>query len=147
MPSDLGAKSKEMEPTAWPDEAYSWIELAIEVQSSALRAEVGQGLAARLPFPAILELCRPCRGAHWAPVWVKSGPTLAKGSTKTTASGEKGHLAKTILCIRFSYCLGGPWQALGSSGVPVEASQEALDPLAPLKGHKGSIGIYENNRE
>ena len=63
------------------------------------------------------------------------------------ASGEKGHLAKTLLFSRFSYCLGGPWQALGSSGVPVEASQEAEDPLVPVWGHKGSIGIYENGRE
>ena len=81
------------------------------------------------------------------PVWVKSGPSLAKGSTETVASGEKGHLDKTMLFIKFSYCLGGLWQALGSSGVPVEASQEAMDPLVPAKGHKGSIGIYENGRK
>ena len=42
----LVAKSKEMEPTAWPDGAYSWIKLTMEVHSSALRAEVGPGLAA-----------------------------------------------------------------------------------------------------
>ena len=70
------------------------------------------------------------------PFWSSAGP--AEGPTgrqfgskvvevglkdRSTASGENGHLAKTMLFIRFSYCLGGPWQALGSSGVPVEASQ------------------------
>ena len=43
--------------------------------------------------------------------------------------------------------MGGPWQALGSSGVPVEASKEAMDPLVPVKGHKGSIDIYEDGRK
>ena len=52
-----------------------------------------------------------------------------------------------MLFTRFSYCLGGPWQALGSLGVPVEGSQEAMDPLVPVKGHKGSIGIYGNGRK
>ena len=100
-----------------------------------------------MAFASILALGRPCQGPPWAPVWVKSGPSLAKGSTKTTAFGEKGNLAKTMLFTRFSYCLGGPWQALGSSGVPVEASQEAEDPLVPVWGHKGSIGIYGNGRK
>ena len=72
---------------------------------------------------------------------------MAKGSTKTTTSGEEGHLAQTMLFTRFSYCLGGPWQALGSSGVPVEASQEAEDPLVPTSGHKGLIGTYGNGRK
>ena len=100
-----------------------------------------------MAFASILALGRPCQGAPWAPVWVKSGPSLAKESTKTTAFGEKGHLAKTMLFTRFSYCLGGPWQALDSSGVPVEVSQEAKDPLVPAWGHKGSIGIYGNGRK
>ena len=52
-----------------------------------------------------------------------------------------------MLFIRFSNCLGGPWQALGSSGVPVEVSQEAMYPHVPVKGHKGSIGIYGNGRK
>ena len=97
--------------------------------------------------PPFWRSAGPAKDSPWAPVWVKSGSSLAKGSTKTAASGEKGHLAKTMLFIRFSYCLGGPWQALGSSGVPVEGSQEAMDPLVPVKGHKGSIGIYGNGRE
>ena len=147
MPSDLVAKSKEMEPAAWPDGAYSWIKLAMEVYSRALCAEVGQGLASCVAFASILEVRRPCQGGHLAPVWVKSGPSLAKGSTKTVASGEKKHLAKTMLFTIFSYCLGGPWQALGVSGVPMEASREAMDPLVPAKRHKGSIGIYGNGRK
>ena len=52
-----------------------------------------------------------------------------------------------MLFTRFSYCLGGPWQALDSSGVPEEAPQEAMDPIVPVKGHKGSIGIYGNGRK
>ena len=131
MPSDL-TKSKETEPTAGPGVAYSQIRLSMEFHSRALCAEVEQGLAPWVAFASILALGRPCQGPPWAPVWVKSGPSLAKGSTKTTAFGEKGNLAKTILFIRFSYCLGGPWQALGSSGVPVEVPQEAKDPLLPV---------------
>ena len=52
-----------------------------------------------------------------------------------------------MLFIRFSCCLGGPWQALGSSRVPVEVFREAEDPLVPAYGHKGSIGIYGNGRK
>ena len=100
-------------------------------------AEVGQSLAPSVVFASILELCQPCQGAHWAPVWVETGPSLAKGSTKTTAFGEKGHLVKTMLFSRFSYCLGGPWQASGSLEVPVEAVQEAKDHLVAVKEHKG----------
>ena len=100
-----------------------------------------------MAFASILALGRPCQGPPWAPVWVKSGPSLAKGSTKTIAFGEKGNLAKTMLFTRFSYCLGGPWQALGSSREPVEASQEAQDDLVPAYGHKGSVGIYGNGRK
>ena len=91
-----------------------------------------------------------CQGAHWAPVWVKSGPSLVKGSTKTTASEEKGHLVKTMLFIRFSFCLGGLWQALGSSGMPVEASQEAMEFLCQQRGGRvplGSMGTVANERE
>ena len=42
----FGHKTKEMEPAAGPGGTYSWIKLTMEVHSSALRAEVGQGLAA-----------------------------------------------------------------------------------------------------
>ena len=52
-----------------------------------------------------------------------------------------------MLFIRFSYCLGGPWQALGSSRGPVEALREAQDDLVPAYGHKGSVGIYGNGRK
>ena len=103
----------------------------MEVHSRALCAEVGQGLAPLLAFASILALGRPCQGGPWAPDWVKSGPSLAKGSTKTTAFGEKGHLAKTMLFTRFSYCLGGPWQTLGSSRMPVEVLRKAKDALGP----------------
>ena len=100
-----------------------------------------------MAFASILALGWPCQGPRWAPVWVKSGPSLAKGSTKTTAFGEKGNLAKTMLFTRFSYCLGGPWQAFNSSRGPVEALQEAEDALVPAYGHKGSLGIYGNGRK
>ena len=100
-----------------------------------------------MAFASILALGRPCQGHPWAPVCVKSGPSLAKGSTKTTAPGEKGHLAKTMLFTRFSYCLGGPWQALGSSRGPVEALQQARDDPVPAYGHKDSVGIYGNGRK
>ena len=52
-----------------------------------------------------------------------------------------------MLFIRFSYCLGGPWKALGSSRGPVEVSQEAQDDLVPAYGHKVSVGIYGNGRK
>ena len=100
-----------------------------------------------MAFASILALGRPCQGPPWAPVWVKSGPSLAKGSTKTPAFGEKGNLAKTMLFTMFSYCLGGPWQALGSSRELVEALQEAQDDLVPAYGHKDSVGIYGNGRK
>ena len=97
-----------------------------------------------MAFASILELCRPCQGARWTPVWVKSGPSLAKGPTKRITFREKGHLAKTMLFNMFSFCLGGPWQALGSSRAPLEALLEARGRPVPAQGHKGSIGIYGN---
>ena len=96
-----------------------------------------------MAFASILELCRPCQGAHWTPVWVKSGPSLAKGSTKRIVFREKGHLAKTILFTMFSCCLGGLWQALGSSRAPLEAFLEARDFPVPAQGHKGNVGSME----
>ena len=69
--------------------------------------------------------------AHRTPVWVKSGLSLAKGSIKRITSREKGHLAKTMLFTMFSYCFGRPWQALGSSRAPLEASLEAKSPFVP----------------
>ena len=72
---------------------------------------------------------------------------MAKGPTKRITFREKGHLAKTMLFTMFSFCLGGPWQALGSSRAPLEALLEAKGPLAPARGHKGSIGIYGNGRK
>ena len=100
-----------------------------------------------MAFASILELWQPSQGVHCAPVCVKSGPSLAKGLTKTTAFGEKGHLAKTLLFSRFSYCLDGPWQALGSLRVPVEVPQEAKDPLVPAGGNKGSTVSYGVGRK
>ena len=93
-------------------------------------------------FGALPALPRAPSGTSLGQEWSKLGQ-----KSKTTTSGEKGHLAKTTLFIRFPCCLGGPWQALGSSGMPVEASQEAEDRLVPAWGHKGSIGIYGNGRK
>ena len=90
------------------------------------------------------------QGTHWAPVWVKSGPSLAKGSTKTSAFGEKGHLAKTMLFTRFSYCLGGPWQALGSSGRPWMAHMKQKTSRCQHRGtkvHVRSMETVANGRE
>ena len=72
------------------------------------------------------------KGSTGRQFWVKSGLSLAKGLTKRITFREKGHLAKTMLFTMFSYCLGRPWQALGSSGVPMEVPQEAKDTLVPV---------------
>ena len=74
----------------------------MEEYSRALRAQVGQGLTPWVTFASILVLWRPCQGAHCEPVWVKGGPSLAKGSTKRATFREKGHLAKTMLFTMFS---------------------------------------------
>ena len=94
-------------------------------------------------FGALPALPRAPLGPSLGQEWSK----FAKASTTTTASGEKGHLAKTIIFIGFLCCSGGPWQALASWGVPVEASQEAKDSLVTAQGHKGPMGIYGNGRE
>ena len=72
----------------------------MEVHSRALRAEV--------------ELCRPCQGAHWTPVWVKSGPSLAKGPTKRITFRERGTWPKHKYLLRFGAVgvdLGVHWSA------------------------------------
>ena len=49
-----------------------------------------------------------------------------------------------VFCfVLFGWTLAG----IGSSGVPVEASQEAMEPFVRAKGHKGSIGICGNGRK
>ena len=92
----------------------------------------------------------PARGAYWAPVWVKSGPSLAKGSTKTTASGEKGHLARTMLFNRFSCCLDGLWQALAARGCLWKLHRRLRTPLCQYRGTRVQLGSMEtvgNERE
>ena len=114
MPSDLAAKSKGTEPTAGPGGAHSGIQLSIEVHSRVSRAEIGQGLARGVAFASISELWGPCQGDHCGPVWVKSGPSAAKGSTRPIAFGGKGHLAKTCYLLGFRTVwmnLDGHWAA------------------------------------
>ena len=61
----------------------------MEVHSRALNAEVGQGLAPSLAFAFHFGAQVALPGTHCTPVWLKSGPSLAKGSTKTAALGVK----------------------------------------------------------
>ena len=77
------------------------------------------------------------------PVWVRSGPSLAKGPTKRITFREKGHLAKTMLFTMFSFSLGGPWQALGSSRAPLEALLAAKGPLCRHKDTLVQLGSME----
>ena len=96
------------------------------------------------------------------PFWRSAGP--AKGTpgrqfgSRVVQAWPKDRLKRPLLekratwpkpwlFTRFSYCLGRPWQALGSSRGPAEALQEAQDDLVPAYGHKGSVGIYGNGRK
>ena len=93
-----------------------------------------------MAFALILELWRPCPGAHCARVWVKSGPSLAKGSTKMIVFWGKGAPGQNT-AIYYVFVLFG-WSLAGISlGVPAEALREAMDHLVLTEGRKGSVGI------
>ena len=96
------------------------------------------------------------------PFWSSAGPAKGptgrqfgsrviqvwpKGRSKRSLLEKRGTWPKPLLFIMFSYCFGGPWQALGSSRAPLEALLEARGRPVPAQGHKGSIGIYGNGRK
>ena len=81
------------------------------------------------------------------PFWSSAGPAKEppgrQFGSRVVQGWPEDRLKRSLLkIIRFSYCLGGPWQALGSSREPVGVLREAKDALVPAYAHKGSIGIH-----
>ena len=129
-----------MEPTAWPDGAYSWIKLTMEVHTVlwVLR------LVEAWPHDCLFH-------PFWSSAGPAEGPTGPQFGSRVVQAWPKDRLKRPLLekrgtspkqCYLIGPVVGWTLAGIGQLGVPEGAPQEAMDSLVPVKGHKGSIGIY-----